>query len=236
MKTSFAPTTDSAAQVVPWPESAPSWLSALTDGEVDAASWDDRLWAQVCGDDTLARDLALDWHGHHLVGEALRGELSAASVASLSGTGALSFAQQVVAKARIEAGADLAVPAAAAAVGGSVVQPSVHMVERLSRPAANDGVFRWKLVAGLASVTAVASVTWALVGLERGADPSRAEMAQAEKASSAATVVVATEQGLVERDARLQALMQAHRQNGGATAWQVPAGFLRAATHDAGQR
>jgi sigma-E factor negative regulatory protein RseA len=49
-------------------------------------------------------------------------------------------------------------------------------------------------------------------------------------------VWVNTPQGVVMRDPRMEELMHAHRQAGGGPVLQVPAGFLRAATHDAVQR
>ena len=42
--------------------------------------------------------------------------------------------------------------------------------------------------------------------------------------------------GVVLRDPQLEALLSAHRQFGGASALQMPAGFLRNATYDAPQR
>jgi sigma-E factor negative regulatory protein RseA len=49
-------------------------------------------------------------------------------------------------------------------------------------------------------------------------------------------VLASTPQGQVWRDARLQELMQTHRQSGGVSALQAPAGFLRTAALDVGQR
>jgi sigma-E factor negative regulatory protein RseA len=49
-------------------------------------------------------------------------------------------------------------------------------------------------------------------------------------------VVVNTSQGVLIRDAQLEALMAEHRQFGGVSALQMPAGFLRNATHDANER
>jgi sigma-E factor negative regulatory protein RseA len=46
-------------------------------------------------------------------------------------------------------------------------------------------------------------------------------------------VVVNTPQGAVIRDTQLEALMAEHRQHGGMSALQMPAGFLRNATYDA---
>jgi sigma-E factor negative regulatory protein RseA len=46
-------------------------------------------------------------------------------------------------------------------------------------------------------------------------------------------VVVQTAQGQVLRDVRLEELLAEHRQYGGMSALQMPAGFLRNATYDA---
>jgi sigma-E factor negative regulatory protein RseA len=45
-------------------------------------------------------------------------------------------------------------------------------------------------------------------------------------------VVVQTTQGQVLRDPRLEQLLAEHRQFGGMSALQAPAGFLRNATYD----
>ena len=118
-------------------------------------------------------------------------------------------------------------------------------------PAANDSVFRWKMVAGFASVAAVAAVAWSVVGgngllpdqgavlaaapVNRGSVPSVGATTQF-LASAPEPVWVSTPQGVVLRDPRMEELMRTHRQSGGGPALQVPAGFLRAATHDAVQR
>ncbi|GAB4090993.1 hypothetical protein [Hydrogenophaga soli] len=231
MNTTSAQSLATSSQVLPLPETSAVWVSALADGELDAVGWSEERWAQAQGSGDVALALMADWHSHHLIGEALRGELSVPSGA-LSPQGSLTFARQVLLRARQDVADD---GQASAAQAPSSVHMLVQVPHAATNEAANDGVFRWKMVAGLASITAVASVAWVLVSLNHGAAGPGAEMAQAPTATPA-TVVVATEQGPIERDARMQALMQAHRQNGGGTAWQVPAGFLRAATHDAAQR
>lgn len=100
------------------------------------------------------------------------------------------------------------------------------------RAAANDTGWRWKLVAGMASVTAMAAVAWNLAG---GSAP--APQPQMAAAPATATEVVAnTERGTMIRDARLDELMAAHRQFGSANALQTPAGFLRNATFEGSGR
>lgn len=92
---------------------------------------------------------------------------------------------------------------------------------------------RWRLVAGFASVAAVAATAWAVIasgwlsgdgggaGLARAPGPAPTELASAGDA------------GVMIRDARLDELMAAHRQFGGTSALQMPSGFLRNATFDA---
>lgn len=103
--------------------------------------------------------------------------------------------------------------------------------------AANDAVFRWKLVAGLASLAAVVAVTWTIGTGGQDGQLAGPQMASAtpmsESASTIQPVVVQTAQGQVLRDARLEQLLSEHRQFGGMSALQAPAGFLRNATYDA---
>ena len=93
--------------------------------------------------------------------------------------------------------------------------------------AANDGSFRWKLVAGVASLAAVSVIAWNAAGL---LSPTSAP--QLALAPELQQVVVASPQGPMVRDARLEELLAAHKQLGGATALQVPSGFLQNATFE----
>jgi sigma-E factor negative regulatory protein RseA len=95
------------------------------------------------------------------------------------------------------------------------------------RLAANDANFRWKLLAGFASLAAMAAIGWTVSGAMAG----KAEEAQL-AASQRGTVLAGTERGVLIRDPRLDELLAAHRQLGGASALQMPAGFLRNATFE----
>lgn len=106
---------------------------------------------------------------------------------------------------------------------------------------ANDPVFRWKLLAGVASFAAVAAVLWQVVtpAVEPAAQwvqltPS--QQVQLAGTSVPAEQTVLTPQGVLVRDPQLQALLEAHRQFGGQSALQMPAGFLRNATYELPQR
>ena len=101
-------------------------------------------------------------------------------------------------------------------------------------PSANASVFRWKMLAGVASFALVG-----VVGLNlwtQTAPQTETQVAVQSVAPLAVppmTLVAAdTPAGTMLRDERLDELMAAHRQLGGHSALQVPAGFLRNATFE----
>lgn len=92
-------------------------------------------------------------------------------------------------------------------------------------PPANAPVFRWKVLAGIACSALVAVVgggLWNQSEWGRGDEISKARQIQLQ-----APLVVAAETPVdpMLRDPRLDELMAAHRQLGGHSALQVPAGF-----------
>jgi sigma-E factor negative regulatory protein RseA len=99
------------------------------------------------------------------------------------------------------------------------------------RAASNDAAFRWKLVAGFASLSAVAAVGWGVVVNVAG-KPEQAQLASV----PTVTVPVANAQGPMIRDPRLDEFLAAHRQLAGESALQTPAGFLRNAAFESGSR
>lgn len=115
-----------------------------------------------------------------------------------------------------------------------VAAPSASAVPE----AANDAVFRWKWVAGVATVAAVVSVAWQVV-VAPGGGVAGSQLAQAPAAVAPAHVVpVWTKHGFVLRDPQLEALLSANRKSGStsALALQMPAEFLRSTTYDTPQR
>jgi sigma-E factor negative regulatory protein RseA len=102
--------------------------------------------------------------------------------------------------------------------------------------AANDSSMRWKLLAGVASVAAVAAVGWSVMATGAGGlSSSQPQLASAPQ-QPVAPVLARSEAGLMIRDARLDELLAAHRQFGGASALQMPAGFVRNATFEGPSR
>lgn len=205
-----------------------SVLSALADGEVSAAEFDAMFGAGQAPD-----GLHLRWQSYQLVGEVLRGQAP-----SPGGRPATDFLAGVHARLQAESAVS-PVPTTVAPPASVEASPALPP-SRGRAPAANDAVFRWQLVAGVASLAAVMAVSWTVLG---GGAPGTAVPGQgaqlalvsapAAPAPAPATVVVQTGQGAVIRDARLQELLAEHRQYGGMSALQMPAGFLRNATYDA---
>ena len=156
------------------------------------------------------------WRSYHLVGEVLRSGTSAARVNDSAFAGKLAArlaGEQIVIK-------NVAVDADSARAGG--------------QGSANAPSFRWKLVAGLASFAAVAAVSWNLSSPLRG--PDGAQMAAAPAAPAHVARAEPVEPQVMIRDPHLDALMAAHKQFGGTSALQMPAGFLRNATFEGPSR
>jgi sigma-E factor negative regulatory protein RseA len=143
------------------------------------------------------------WNTYHLVGDVMRAGASAA-VGAHDAAFLAAFRQRLAREAPQ--------PAMAVAVIGST-----------QRDSANERLWRWKLAAGLSSVAALGLLGWQLVVLQAGAgDEAGARLAQG--AAPVAPVMM--------RDARLDRLIAEHQQLGGASALQMPAGFLRNATFE----
>lgn len=109
--------------------------------------------------------------------------------------------------------------------------------------ASNSSIFRWKMVAGFASLAAVAAVGWSSLAAVQG--PAIAGRQLADSAGSVSTgtpgsavFVTAGNEGqqVMIRDHRLDELLAAHKQFGNTAALQMPAGFLRNATFESPSR
>lgn len=163
------------------------------------------------------------WKIYHLVGDVLRSPELAEHGRS-----------PMVARLREQLALDARPGAAVESI------PAVGPVLQQRDAAANDSVFRWKMVAGFASLAAVAALGWgALTGLQ-GGDASGTQLASAPApARSAAPVVAMADKGEPQqmlRDPRLDELLAAHQQFGSTAALQMPAGFLRNASFETAGR
>ncbi len=187
-------------------------ISALVDGQLNTGD------AQQIVDHLLADSEALEtWHAYHVVGDVLRSvELSPAG------------SEDVAFLARFEHRLACETP--------------VHLTQALPMRAdpalesANAAILRWKVFAGVACMALAGVVGW-----NQSWSPTREEAGQLAvapaSASSAPIVMVAEgDMGSMVRDAQLDALMAAHRQMGGHSALQTPAGYLRHAALEGGRR
>lgn len=120
----------------------------------------------------------------------------------------------------------------------SELEPSV-VIQPVSKPAANDGVFRWKMVAGVAALAAVGSLVWGLLGAvgDKAGLPQGGVLAQNQSAPEATQPAVATiavnvgqiagQDATMIRNPRLDELLAAHKQFGGVSALHQSTGALR---------
>lgn len=182
-------------------------VSALADGQLAGDAF--ARGVEIASSDAAAREA---WHAYHLIGDVLRSsDLAQCAPADR-------FLVRLQERLRDE-------PAFAAAPSQVIAAVPANI------EAANDGNFRWKVVAGAASFAAVSAIAWTLLGTA----PSREGSQLAASGTSSGTVLTASERGMMIRDSRLDEFMAAHRQLGGATL-VAPAGYLRNATFDAPAR
>lgn len=200
-------------------------LSAMVDGELGAPEIEALMTS-------LDPDALSNWHAYQVIGDVLRGHGDP--------TGARPAAEFLAAVRMGLEGRETELNT----VPRAVVETPVSVSGQVRDEAANDAVFRWKLVAGFASLAAVMAVSWSVVsGSGSGGDAGArlasntpASVATASAPAVAAPVAVNTGQGVVIRDAQLEALLAEHRQHGGMSALQMPSGFIRNATYEAAGR
>ncbi len=196
-------------------------LSALADGQLHDDEFSQALWLCQHDESALAR-----WNTYHLIGDALRSP----ALTAFTGTSGseLAFLDRLNSRISQEPGTQmLAGSQEETEASGKTYEAPVTAVVHHRGRAANDGNFRWKLVAGLASLASVSILAWNATGLF--APLPSPQLAQA---SPSAQVVVASPQGPMVRDAALEELLAAHRQLGAASVLQEPSGFLRNAAFD----
>ena len=189
-------------------------LSALVDGELHGDALEQAL---VCAE---SAEGCASWELYHLVGDVLRSpDLAHHSQHDLL-TGL---------RAQLAAEPALQLQSSQLQQVSAGMEQAHSPVVALRDPAANSSVFRWKVAASFATVAAVAALGWNLMGGMDGAlGPQLAQ-----SSNGAAPVLVATENGDVLRDPRLDALLANHQQYASRASLQTPAEFLRNASFGA---
>ena len=187
-------------------------ISALADGHLHGKVLEETL------DVFTADDLAMaSWADVHLIGDVLRAPAVAAGQLPFHNA-SLSFLDRF--NQTLTASSP---PAVDALVG---LLPAA-MNTGLVKPAANDSWFGCKLAAGFATLAAVSVTVWTLSAGQR--DAPSGQLAQQ---SAPARVLVASPQGTIVRDARLNELLASHKQLGSGSVLQAPSGFLQSAAFE----
>ncbi len=202
-------------------------VSALADGQLRGEEFAHTV-------EWVARDkeARLNWHAYHLVGDVLR------SGEAMVGARELAFAERL--KLRLQQEQPLT--PALDTVDSKIAQPFATRSGSLDLSGgrvANDAIFRWKLLAALASIVAVGFISWQFVGAQHGA--GQLALVQLQKGASVivsqqAVTLDAGEPQIMVRDPQLDALLAAHRQSGAGSALAMSAGFLRNAAFEGAGR
>ncbi|MGO4606316.1 sigma-E factor negative regulatory protein [Variovorax sp. 2RAF20] len=210
-------------------------VSALADGHLQGEAFAQAIEA-ICADG----EARAAWQAFHVAGDVLRS--GSHSPCSDTSTFLARFQQRLAAE-------PVMVAPASTPVAASVAQSVQRRAE-----AANEPVFRWKLVAGAASLMAVAAISWTLVGNGTAVPQGGAQLASVPQQQQPAVNSVLAAAAInspqpagsvltptrvlvgngnpqvMLRDPRLDQLLEAHQQAGGAS--QMPSGFLRNATFE----
>lgn len=197
-------------------------ISALADGQLRGEEFARAVESATANAQALAT-----WHAYHVVGDVLRcGELAACrhDVDFMARLKTRLGQEQI--QVRAEGAIDFVAKNAYSERGSDP--------NNAENRAANESVFRWKLVAGFASLAAMVAIGW------NGFAPvnpaaSQTQLAQAvipAQSQAGPTAVADGGSAVLIRDPRLDAFLAAHEQFGGTSALQMPAGFFRNATFE----
>lgn len=204
-------------------------VSALMDGYLSGQEFDAAM-------KSVSSDEGGDcWHLYHVIGDVLRSSELASCQRDAR------FVANLSERLKQE-------PARPSEAVPMAVAMPISVVGQSARQAANDGVFRWKLVAGFASFAAVAAIGWGALG-SLGPQTTGPQLAQntppaVSRSGSAAPLAVVALPRAAEneppqtmlRDPRLDELLLEHRQASGASALRDASGFLRNATFEGSGR
>ena len=222
-------------------------VSSLADGQLRGTEF-----ARAVGLVSDAGEARATWHAYHVLGDVLRsGELAACN-------GDAAFVARF--QARLQR--DIAGPTPVPVGGGTIArqasaETTVNATKNISNyvyptrtesinsvktGSARDSRFRWKLLAGIASFAAVGAIGWNMVGGAPGAAGGVVAVGRdnplmaAQVAQTPVQPQSQPQPQVMIRDPHLDALLAAHKQFGGTSALQMPAGFLRNATFESPAR
>ena len=203
-------------------------LSALADGQLSKDEEELTL-------DWLAQDeeAQLSWNTYHLLGEVMRSGVASCPdrCAAFMQRMNVALAKESIQPLQMDAIKKEAIQARSQ---GSKAENSIK------NTAANDAFIHWRWVGGVAAVLAVVVVSWQGFSgeLDQGTAPQIAQVIVPTRQSVAALPLVAArdETPVMIRDPQLDALLAAHKQFGGTSAFQKPSGFLSNAVFEGAPR
>ena len=203
-------------------------VSALADGQLRG-----REFARAVEDVSADGDARTTWHVYHLVGDVLRSRELAACADDAA----------FLARFQVRLERENAVTSSATQrnlndtkiVANNVIRTWANGSFSEKNKRMTDSGLRFKLLAGVASVAAAGAIGWSMLGGQAGtAGPAGAALALVPASTQLAQVPEQPQ--VMIRDPRLDALLAAHKQFGGTSALQMPAGFLRNATFESPSR
>jgi sigma-E factor negative regulatory protein RseA len=188
-------------------------ISALADGELLGEDFADAM-ADLAIDVQSAQSL----HIYYVMGDVMRSDGLAPA------THELAFLERLEAKLALEP----------EQIRKPVLMATPSLPTQIS---ANDASVRWKWFAGVSFSALIALVVASEWLLQVG---GTSQLVKNENPllvmTSVAQVAAAEDQTVMVRNPQLDALMAAHQQLGGHSAFQMPSGFLRNATFERSQR
>lgn len=185
-------------------------ISDLADGRLRG---DDFAQAMtLMNDNSRAR---AHWHSLHLVGDVLRAKELASCAKDAE------FLNTFRAKLSLESNLAGVTP-----VNLPTLPVAAH---RPKSTPANEPFFSWKWAAGLSALAASVILGLNLIGTTSVAPT----VTGSQLAQSAVPISVEGQTAVMLRNPQLDALIAAHSQVGGSSAFQMPSGFLRSATFNA---
>jgi sigma-E factor negative regulatory protein RseA len=178
-------------------------ISDLADGQLQGDAFAQAM--TLMNDNSQAR---AQWSSLHLVGDVLRGKTPMASAEGVD----------FLEKFRANLAREPALQAAIHAIPVKI-EPT---------PAANEPFFSWKWAAGLSALAASVMLGLNLIGTTAVAPA----LSGSQLAQTTVPVAVDGQTAVMLRNPQLDALIAAHNQVGGSSAFQMPSGFLRSATYN----
>lgn len=177
-------------------------ISDLADGQLQGDAFAQAMTLMNASSQARAQ-----WHSLHLVGDVLRGKTP---VSNTNGVVFIEKFRASMAKEPLLHTANSSVP-----------------IKFEQVTAANESFFSWKWAAGLGALAASVMLGLNLIGTTAVAPVA----AGGQLAQTSVPISADGQTAVMLRSPQLDALIAAHNQVGGSSAFQMPSGFLRSATY-----